>query len=129
MNVKNFIVGGILGGIVDWLLGWLFYGELFKDSFPMDESTMNMGMITLGCFSVGFFISYILIKWANCTDAISGLKAGVIIGLFQGLISGFFANESTLTPDFKMIALGTVISIVMCACVGAVIGLINGKMK
>ncbi len=34
MNVKNFIVGGIVGGIVDFLLGWLFYGMLFKDIFP-----------------------------------------------------------------------------------------------
>ena len=30
MNLKKFIVGGILGGLVDWVLGWLFYGMIFK---------------------------------------------------------------------------------------------------
>ena len=53
MNLKNFIIGGVVGGIVDWLLGWLFYGIIFKDTFQSGE-TMNMMMITLGCFTVGF---------------------------------------------------------------------------
>lgn len=128
MNLKNFIICGIAGGIADWLLGWLFYGEIFKIFFPMDEGTMNMGMITLGCFTVGFFIAYILLKWANISNVISGLKAGAIIGVFQGLTSGFFANEATLTPNYSSLALGVFISIVMCACVGGVVALVNRKI-
>jgi hypothetical protein len=35
MNVKNFIIGGIVGGIVNFLLGWIIYGMLLKDFFPI----------------------------------------------------------------------------------------------
>jgi hypothetical protein len=129
MNVKNFIVGGIVGGIVNWVLGWLFYGMLFKDTFPMDENTMNMFMITCGCFATGFFVSYLFTGLSSITDMTAGLKAGAIIGLFQGLIASFFHNEATLAPDYKMFATGVGISIVMVAITGGVIALVNGKMK
>jgi hypothetical protein len=129
MNVKNFLVCGIVGGIVDWILGWLFYGMLFKDMFPMDETTMNMVMITAGCFSVGFFIAYLFTGLTSVTSASAGLKFGAVIGLFQGLIGGFFGQEATLTPDYKMLAMHVVISIVMCAVVGGVVAMVNGKMK
>ena len=129
MNVKNFIVGGIVGGIIDWLLGWVFYGMLFKDTFPMEKGSMNMCMITCGCFAVGFFVSYLFNGLTSISDASTGLKAGAAIGLFQGLIAGFFENEATLTPNFKVLAIGTVISIVMVAAVGGAIGMVNEKMK
>ena len=129
MNVKNFIVGGIVGGIVDWLLGWLFYGILFKDTFPMEEGSMNMAMITFGCFTVGFFVSYLFTGLTSVTTMSSGLKAGAIIGLFLGLIAGCFHNEAILAPDYKVLAIGVVISIVMTSAVGAAIAMVNGKMK
>ena len=128
MNLKNFIIGGIIGGIVDWLLGWLFYGIIFKDTFPNGDS-MNMMMITLGCFTVGFFISYIFVKWAGISNITTGLKAGAVIGIFMGLTSGFFGSESMTTPDYKMIATGVFIYIMTCACVGASIAFVNSKSK
>ncbi|MES2811850.1 MAG: hypothetical protein V4670_05200 [Bacteroidota bacterium] len=128
MNLKNFIIGGIVGGIVDWILGWLFYGNLFKDTFPSGE-TLNMTMITLGCFSVGFFISYIFAQWATISTLISGLKAGAIIGIFMGLASGFFGSEHMAIPDYKLIATGVFISIMMCGGVGGAVGFILGKLK
>lgn len=128
MNLKNFIIGGIVGGIVDWLLGWLFYGIIFKDTFPSGE-TMNMMMITLGCFTTGFFISYIFIQWAAISNIVTGLKAGAVIGIFMGLTSGFFGSESITAPDYKMIAIGVFISIMMCACVGASIAFVSSKLK
>ena len=129
MNLKNFIVGGIVGGIIDWLLGFVFYGKLFKDTFPMDESTMNMCMITCGCFTVGFFVSYLFNGLTSISGASAGLKAGAIIGLFQGLIGGFFGNEAVVAPDYKVLAIGVVISIVMVAAVGAAVAMVNEKMK
>ncbi|WP_395045509.1 hypothetical protein [Flavobacterium sp.] len=130
MNVKNFIVGGIVGGIVDFLLGWLLWGKLFIDFFPAaDESKMNMLFIFLGCMTFAFFISYIFSKWAAISTTISGATAGATIALFLSLFNNFFYYSNNLTPDYKVIVIDVVLTIICGAVVGAIIGLINGKMK
>lgn len=128
MNVKNFLVGGIVGGIVDYLLGWLFYGILFMDAFGGKEPE-NMLFIFLGCMSFGFLISFVFTRWAHITTATTGLKGGVVMGLFAGLQSNFFSNSMNANPDYQLIALDMAIMIVMGALVGAAIGIVNGKMK
>lgn len=130
MNIKSFIVAGLIGGLVDWLLGWLFYGIIFADNFPQPDTESNaMIYITLGCFTYGFFISYLFNKWANISTFATGLQAGAIIGLFMGLIANFFRLAEQASENFEMFALDVGISIVMAAVVGGVVGLIIGKMK
>ncbi|MDI5949452.1 hypothetical protein [Flavobacterium yafengii] len=128
MNVKFFLVSGIVGGIVQFLLGWLFYGILFKNSFPSDGNE-NMLFIFLGCMTFGFFVSYIFTKWAGISNAATGLKAGAVIGLFMSLYSNFFMNSMTSEINYQTMGLDIVITIVMAALVGAVIALVNGKIK
>jgi hypothetical protein len=128
MNVKNFIVGGIVGGIANFLLGWLFYGTLFADSFG-GGNPENMLFIMLGCMTFGFFVSYIFNQWAQISTLATGATAGGIIGLFIGLHANFFANSGNLNPNYNLIALDLVIMIVMSALVGAVVGFTIGKMK
>ena len=68
--MKNFVLAGIAGGITDFLLGWVLYGIVFYDFFGGGEP--NMAMITGGCFSFGFLMSYILVGLAG----ISGFGKG-----------------------------------------------------
>lgn len=128
MNVKNFIVGGIVGGIAEFLLGFLFYGFLFKKNFATGGQE-NMALIFLGCMTFGFFVSYIFNQWAGISTAVSGLKAGAIIGFFIGLHGNFFTNAMNAAPDYKLMGLDMIIMIVMSAIVGAIVGLLIGKMK
>lgn len=128
MNVKNFLIAGIVGGIVDFLLGWLFYGFLFKDAFATGEGE-NMTFIFLGCMSVGLFVSYIFTKWASISTPATGLKGGAVIGVFMGLYSNLFFNATNPTPDYKLMGLDMAIMIVMLAVVGAAVAAVNGKMK
>lgn len=128
MNVKNFLVAGIVGGIVDWLLGWLFYGTLFMDQFKHEQPS-NMLFITLGCLTFGFFISYIFSRWAHISTAATGLKAGAAISLIMSLQYNFFKYAVTTEPNYQLFALDLAIMIVMGAIVGATVGLVNGKMK
>lgn len=129
MKTKNFLVSGLAGGIADFLLGWLFYGILFKDSFPQPEESSNaMVMIFLGCITFGLFMAYIFIKWANISTAATGAKAGAIIGLFIALFYNFFNMAMDSSATMQMLAMDIAISIVMAAIVGAVIGAVNGKL-
>lgn len=129
MKTKNFLIAGIVGGIVDYLLGWLFYGIIFKNNFPQpEESSETMIFIFLGCLTFGLFMSYIYNRWAQISTLATGAKAGAIIGIFLGLFSNFF--KLAMNPDvtMQMAALDTGISIVMATVVGAVIGMVNGKL-
>lgn len=128
MKIKNFIIAGVVGGLVDFLLGWLFYGMLFKDFFPQDQANMHLEFIFLGCLVYGLFIAYIFTKWAGITEAGTGAKAGAVIGFFFALSVNLFMMSSK-EPDYQMIVMDTAITIVMSAIVGAVIALVNGKLK
>jgi vacuolar-type H+-ATPase subunit I/STV1 len=105
------------------------WGILYKDSFPADESQMNMLFIFLGCMTFGFFMSFIFTRWAHISNAMTGAKAGAVISLFLALYSSFFGNSMELNPDLKIIGLDIALMLVSGAVVGAVIAFVNGKMK
>jgi hypothetical protein len=128
MNVKNFIVGGIVGGIVNFLLGWVFYGMLLKDTFPQ-SGTENMTFIFLGCMSFGFLLSFIFSLSGGISKCMTGIKAASGIGLFLALYSNFFGNMTKAAIDYKLMAIDVVTTIVISALVGATIAVVNGKMK
>lgn len=129
MKTKNFLVAGIVGGIVDFFLGWIFYGMLFKDSFPQPEESSNvMIMIFLGCITFGLFLSYIYTKWAHITTVVTGAKAGAILGLFIGLYFNLFQLAMNSEVTYQTASLDVGIGIIMTAVIGAVIGAINGKL-
>ena len=130
MNMKNFLVSGIVGGIIYFFLGWLFYGILFKDAFP-STGNENYVMIFLGCLTFGLFTAYIFTKWARISNWITGFGSGAILGLFMAFYMDFFANSMKLTQDinFQIMAIDIGITVVMSALTGAVIALVNGKLK
>jgi len=129
MKTKDFLIAGIVGGIVDFLLGWLFYGIIFKNTFPQpEESTNTMLFIFLGCITFGLFVAYIYTRWAQISTAATGAKAGAIIGLFFGLFSNFFDMAMNPEAVLNIAALDVGISVVMTTIIGAVIGLVNGKL-
>jgi len=127
MNLKNFIAGGILGGLTDFLLGWVFYGMLFKDIYPENENT-NLTFIFLGCMTFGFLMSYIFTKWAGITIPMTGLTAGAIIGFLNGLSMNFFMYSNMPLNTQNLLA-DVLITTIIGAGVGAVIAIVNGKLK
>ena len=128
MNVKNFLITGIVGGLVDFLLGWLFYGILFKDTFPMTGKE-NMMFIFLGCMSFGFLMATVYTVVSSIEKCVPGLKTGALIGLFIALYSDFFMNVNNPTVNYTMIATDIAVTVVMSSLVGAVMAVVNGKMK
>ena len=131
MNVKNFIVGGIVGGIVDFLMGWLVYGMLLKDTFPKPDGAgpENMLFIFLGCMSFGFLLSYVFSQGEGISNMAAGIKMAIGIALFMGLCNNFFMNMYKDTIDIKLMVIDIAASLVLATAVGAAIAMVNGKMK
>ncbi|MGL2964277.1 hypothetical protein ACSVH2_10705 [Flavobacterium sp. RSB2_4_14] len=129
MNVKNFLIGGIVGGITDFLLGWLFYGILLIDFFPPMKGTENMLFIFLGCMSFGFLISFVFAQGESISKCVPGIKVAAGIGLFMSLCINFFNNMMNETIDVKMMATDVIVSVVLASIVGATIAVTIGKLK
>ncbi len=131
MNVKNFIIGGIVGGIVDFLMGWLIWGILLKDTFPKPEGAgaENMMFIFLGCLFFGFLLSYVFSQGEGISNVAAGVKMAIGIALFMSLSNNFFMKMYEETIDVKLMAIDVVAAIVVAAVVGAAIAMVNGKMK
>ena len=131
MNVKNFLIGGIVGGIADFLMGWLIYGILLKDTFPKpaDAGPENMMFIFLGCMAFGFMISYIFAQGEGISNYVTGIKVAAGIAIFMSLSENFFSHMYKATMDFKMVAIDLVAVLVLASVVGASIAFVNGKMK
>jgi len=127
MNVKNFIIAGIVGGIVDFLLGGVFYKVLFPDLYP-DTGNTKMEFIALGCLTFALFMSYVFVKWANITTLQTGLIAGAVFGLFYGLSMNFFMY-SGMEVIYKNMIIDTLVNTAMGAGTGAAIAVVNGKLK
>ena len=128
MNLKNFIVGGIVGGIADFLLGYLFYGILLKDTFP-SEGKENLTFIFLGCMSFGFLISYVFAHGESISKCVPGIKIAAGIGLFMSLSTNFFMNMTKDTIDYQLMGIDVATMVVLSGLVGAVVAVTNGKMK
>lgn len=131
MNVKNFIVGGIVGGIVDFLLGWVVYGMLLKDTFPKPDGAgaENMMFVFLGCMSFGFLISYVFSQGEGISNMAAGIKMAIGIALFMALCNNFFMGMYQETIDVKLMAIDILASLVLATGVGAAVAMVNGKMK
>jgi len=128
MNVKNFIVGGIVGGIVNFLLGWLVYGILLNDPAAPNAGKENMALIFIGCMLFGFLISYIFSFGDGITKCVPGIKIAAGVGLITSVwFDCFYHMYDAL--DIKMTAMGAVISLVLASIVGACVAVVNGKMK
>ncbi len=132
MNAKKFLVSGIVGGIINFLLGWLLYGIVFENQFPIEEGeVMNIPMIAAGSIVLGLFVAYIFTKWAHIYNWMTGVKAGAILGLFLALYWNFFINVKKATVDinWQIFGLDTVLTIAMTAITGATIAIVCNKIK
>lgn len=128
MNVKNFIVGGIVGGIVNFLLGWIVYGKLLNDPSDPNAGKENMSLIFAGCMIFGFLISYIFSQGEGISKCVPGIRMAAGVGLLTSVwFDCFYHMYDNL--NYNGTAIAMVISLLIAAIVGASVAVVNGKMK
>jgi hypothetical protein len=132
MNSKM-LIGGVLGGITLFLLGWLIYGVIFADSMAGQacmraKDDLNIPMIAVGNIISGLLLGYIFSKWASISTFMGGAIGGAVIGLLMA--AGFdclMYGTTTMVDGMKGILIDVVISTIMYAIAGGVVGWWMGR--
>lgn len=136
MDIKKFLIGTIIGGLLFFLLGWLIYGNLLMNYFHhnsgkighVDRPTPEMLYLIVGNLLQGATFAYIFtrLKISSLGD---GLVTGGIIGFLMGAGVDFIMYSTTFVLSKKAIMADVIAFAIMCAIVGAVLGLISGNKK
>ncbi len=136
MDIKKWLIGGIVGGVAFFLLGYLIYGMLLMEFMTNNPGTAgNLEKVELdflylgvGNLASGFLLAYIFIK-GNINTMAAGLVAGAIIGcLYAVSIDCVMYATSTIMSKKAMLA-DVVASTVMSAVVGGIVAMVLGMGK
>ena len=137
MITTKTLVAGLIGGAAAFAMGFLFFGILLHDFFA-GESIVNTARgqdemiwwaMILGHIAWGLLIAFIFDHWANISTVKSGIKGGVIIGLLVGMTYGFvgYGAENTMSLNGELVNI--LMMAVITGVIGAVVGLVLGYYK
>ncbi|MFM2229416.1 MAG: hypothetical protein RL607_674, partial [Bacteroidota bacterium] len=96
---------------------------------PQGAGPENMLFIFLGCLCFGFLLSFIFAQGEGVSRCVPGIKVALGVALFMSLCNNFFYAMYKDSMDVKMVAIDVLASLVIATVVGAVISVVNGKMK
>ncbi|MEN9337145.1 MAG: hypothetical protein RLZZ500_2132 [Bacteroidota bacterium] len=129
MNAKKLLAGGIVGGIAYFLLGWVVYGMLLHDFFPQPPGEENLTHIFIGSMCYGFLMGWVFQLNDGIGKCVPGIKAGMGVGLFAALHMTYFQHMYEATIDMKLMVVDTIAMIGISAIIGALVGVVNGKLS
>ncbi|UMY64622.1 MULTISPECIES: hypothetical protein [unclassified Flavobacterium] len=126
MNLKNFIICGLVAGVADFLLGWLTYGFLFKDFFE-NSGEEDMRYIVLGCFAFGFLFSLFFTK-AGIRTVAAGVTSGALFAFLYAVTSDSFMRAA-MPLDKMMLITDVLIMTVTGAIIGPIVATVLAKLS
>ena len=137
MNSNKTLLAGLVGGLAHFLLGWAVWGGLLASFFArnagtatgVSKATPEMWAIALGSLALGFLLSYIYGRWAGITTFKTGAIAGLIIGLLMGAFYDLIAYGTTNLMNLTAVLADIVVSGIVTAIVGGIVGLALGWGK
>ena len=136
MNIKKLAIGGIVAGILFFFLGWLIYGILLMDFMKAnpgvvggyDKAAPDMLWLVIGNMLSGFLMAYIFVR-ANVNTLANGLITAAVVGLLMSASYDCMNYGLTNLLSKKMMIADVLAAVVLSGIVGAVTGLVMGKIK
>lgn len=135
MKTSKLLLAGLVGGVVYFALGFLIYGLLMKDAMSGMSAVMRADADVqwwagiLGNLVMGVFLAWVFARWANVRTLMGGLTAGAIIGAFMASSYDLSMYAWTTLMDMKGLIMDIVISTLMTAVAGGVVGWMLGMGK
>lgn len=124
----------LAGGVTSYLLGWLIYGMILVENTSMygpatgvaKEDMSDMWALILGNISHAFLFAYIFSRWAGVSTWQGGAKTGALLGLLIWLSVDMIMYGTTNVYSLTGVFIDVLVSTVMGAIGGAVIGWVLG---
>lgn len=127
MNVKNFLIGTFAAGVAFFLLGWVFYGILFPNIWPLAEgATPNPMYSVLGGIVSGATLSYVFDKIGNMSIQ-SGAITAAVMGLLGSVSMRFYMMGNGNCTSMNVLLTDAAVNLVIGAVAGAAICFLVGK--
>ena len=131
----NVIWATLAGAVTLMILGFLLYvvllGNLLSDlgmSADCMREPPNLLVIFFGNVAGALLLAHVFSRWAGITTFATGAKAGAIIGVLVSLYAGLIQfGTTTIADSITPYLLDAVISAILWAVGGGVVGLILGK--
>ena len=139
MNIKQFSLGALAGAVTLFILGFLLYVVLLPDFMEANMGSATgvmrsdtetiMPLIFLGQLFTACLLTYVYLRWAGISTFVTGLKAGLVIGIFMTLGYNLVSYATTNIANLTMALVDAVLYAIVLGIAGGVIGLVLGKLK
>ena len=122
---------GFMGGYLLWgILADSFLTSHLGTATGVGKEMPEWGLLGLGCLLQGLIFSAIYGKWgSNNYSVITGLKYGVLIGVFIGYGNELINYSTTNVLDLTGAIANGVIYVLFYAIMGILAGLVYQKVK
>jgi hypothetical protein len=137
MDAKKRIMATLAGFVVFFMLGWLLYGMLLMDFFAANSGTATGVMrgdtemvwwaLIVGNLLQSYLLVYIFSKWNSVNSFVSGLQAGVTIGLILGFGFDLTMYGTSNLMNLTSTLVDPLVIAAMMGLTGGVIGMVLGK--
>jgi hypothetical protein len=134
MDTTKLLTGTLAGTVTSFIVGFLTFGLLLKDyaaANHMDGFTKDPPdylWLVIGHVVFAFLVTYIFLKWAGISTAVSGAKAAFIIGILFSLgINCFLHGESNIFNGLEGVFVHAIVGSVIWAAGGAGVGWALGR--
>ncbi len=135
MNLQKTLIATIVGAIVMFLAGYLIWGIILEpiqkshitSYLGFERAEPNYILMFLSMLAAALLITIIFQRWAGIKTAVTGAKAGAIIGILIGLHFDLMTLAMTNWYDTFVVITNALGNIAWGAIGGAVIGFILGR--
>jgi hypothetical protein len=134
MQPAKFVVTAVSASVVSFLLGGLTYGWLLSDFFASNagapgvvKDPPEMWAIYCGELAIATLLTLVLGGWAKVTDAGTGAKGGLVIGLLVTTAFSLTIYGTSHMMNLTATVVDIALNAARLAIVGAVIGWLSGR--
>jgi hypothetical protein len=133
MNLKKFLLAGVVGGIVANVVDFVVHAQLLRGTYEALPSLFNP-QAPVPWLVFGDFVAVFIFIWVYDRVYASfggGPKGGAIYGLYAGILANFptwiFMHLLVIGWPYSLSWIWTIYGIIWCVIIGAVAGALYKK--